>query len=184
MKLKSKKDVKPWENVSIDEILPNNPKYTKMVILSYIFIAYFLFSVTNLLNIPNVYLSILNICFYALIAYALIYLDTNGKPKGMFISWTLFSVLLIIILNIIIFVISGFHFSELLKWFSSPVNTFEFILGKLSSVFFLVALSSGPTTLMVTQNPRIEKHILIISVIFFIFTIIAIILLILLWIRL
>jgi len=168
MKLRTKKDVKPWDNVSIDEILPYNPKYTKMLILSYIFIAFFIFENINFLNIPQSYLSLIKLCVYGILAFISLYLFEDGRLKRMlnvFISVVLFFTVVEIIITSIGIVIIGFNFFDIFKLLNLS-TILEFILHVLNISFYMITAFLGPFSLIVTRDPRIEKHALLIVAIF------------------
>ena len=170
MKTKTEDKVKPWETISLDEILPYNPKYAKITILSYIFIAFFIFENTNFLGIQEDYLSLLTFFIYGITAFLLLYWDNNGLPKRMLKDFTglvLVLSVLLVIGKVILSVIMGFNFLEFLKWFDSPLNIVEFVLGFITSIFVGINLFVGPINLAYMSNrPKVEKHGYILTAIF------------------
>lgn len=172
MKFKEKSAEKPWEKVSIDEIQPYPHKYTQMIVLSYIFVAFFIFENTNFLGIPESYLSIIKIFIYGLLAFTLLYLYTDGKRRKMlneFTNITLVLMGLLLIINVIIFGIKG------LDWLMFPGNVFEVILNIINGIFIGLTILLGPVYLMyMSHHPKPQKNGYIITVIFTLFIILSV----------
>jgi hypothetical protein len=172
MKLKAKKSVKPWDDISIDEILPYNPKYTKMIILSYISIAFFIFENTNFLGVSENILFLGKYIVYGILAFSLLYLfeDGNlGRMLNAFISITLVLVVISLLLNTFLFVINGSGFLGDLIGLDLPIAILGFVLIILDAVLVIIAAFLGPLNLIVTDHPKVQKHGAVIVVVFYIF---------------
>lgn len=175
MKLKTEDKVKPWENIPIDEILPYNPKYTKMIVLSYIFVAFFMFANMGFLDIHGNYLLLVKICIYGTLAFMLLYLFEDGNSKRMlntFISMMLFfGVVGLIVNGIILAIITGFNFLDVVFNLLDISAILSFVLILLDFIFIGITIVLGPISLMVSHHPKLEKHALLIAFIFNIFII-------------
>ena len=161
MKLKAKKSVKPWENVSIDEILPYNPKYNKMIILSYILIAFFIFEKTNFLGVSGGILFLIRYLVYGILAVSLLYLFEDGNLRRMlkaFVNITLVLAVISIIANALLFVINGSGFLGDLMGLDLPFAIIIFVLIILNIVLVIIAAFLGPLNLLVTNHPKVQKH--------------------------
>lgn len=172
MKLKAKKSVKPWDDISIDEILPYNPKYTKMILLSYIFTAFFIFENTNFLGISSGILFLSRYLVYGILAVSLLYLFEDGNLKRMlkvFISLTLVFTVILVIVNTFLFVINGSGFLGDLIGLDLPIAILGFVLIILDIVLVVIAAFLGPLNLIVTNHPKVQKHGGVILVVFYIF---------------
>ena len=172
MKLKAKKSVKPWDDVPIDEILPYNPKYTKMIVLSYIFIAFFIFENTNFLGVSENILFLSNYFVYGILAVSLLYLFEDGNLGRMlkaFISITLALAVISMIANTFLFVINGSGFLGDLIGLDLPSAIIVFVLIILNIVLVIIAAFLGPLNLIITDHPKVQKHGAVILVIYSIF---------------
>lgn len=172
MKLKAKKSVKPWDDIPIDEILPYNPKYTKMIILSYIFIAFFIFENTNFLGVSENILFLSKYFVYGILAVSLLYLfeDGNlGRMLKVFISITLVLAVISMIANTFLFVINGSGFLGDLIGLDLPSAIIVFALIILNIVLVIIAAFLGPLNLIITDHPKVQKHGAVILVIYSIF---------------
>ncbi|WP_321421032.1 hypothetical protein [uncultured Methanobacterium sp.] len=164
MKIRSKKNVKPWDNISIDEILPYNPRYTKEIILSYIFIVVFLVDHTDWFQLYNPFLIFAFIGIYGVIAFSFLSLGTNRTPKKVlndFISFGLFFITILIIIDTITFLISGSGNFKDLMGENILFSLFALTLWYLRMIFIGITCLLGPFTLLMTKNPKTELHGLI-----------------------
>lgn len=162
MKLRSK-NVKPWDNISLDEILPYNPRYTKEIILSYIFMVVFL--AEDLIRIywsqsynPTLIFAFLSI--YGMIAFSFLSLGANSPKKVLddFFTAALFFTTILLILDTIIFLISGSgHFKDLMGP-NQLITITAIAIFYLQSIFVAIAIVLGPLTLWITEHPRTKLH--------------------------
>ena len=172
MKLKAKKSVKPWDDIPIDEILPYNPKYTKMIILSYIFTAFFIFENTNFLGVSENILFLSKYFVYGILAVSLLYLFEDGNLRRMlksFISITLVLAVISLIVNTFLFVINGSGFLGDLIGLDLPIAILGFVLIILDIALVIIAAFLGPLNLIVTNHPKVQRHGCVILVVFYIF---------------
>jgi len=160
MKLRSKKNVKPWENIPIDEILPYNPRYTKEIILSYIFIVVFIVDQTYWPQSYNPLLIFAFIGIYGVIAFSFLSLGTNSPKKVLddFISAVIFFTVILIILDAIKFLITGSGHFKVLMGSDQLITLIVIAISYLQSIFIAIALVLGPLTLWITEHPRTKLH--------------------------
>lgn len=157
MNLKKDDVKKPWEEISIDEIQPYPPKYTKMIILSYFFIFFNIFVMTIFVKLDIKFLLPFLICVNGILIFAQLYYYSNGRLK------TLLENLKSIIIIVSVFVII--------------INVIPFIknhitLGSILMSFYLIfvlILLLFPSYLSMSDHPRSQKHGIILNVISFIY---------------
>ncbi len=154
-----KEDVKkPWEKITIEEIQPYPPKYTKIIILSYIFIAFNLLQVTNFLNFDTkIFLPLLT-CVYGTLIFVLIYIYSNGRLNSFLNNLKDVAIVVTAYVIFVNFILIG----------TSHVSMTT-ILRSLRSIFVLLLLFSGPIYLTISHHPRSEKHGYILMAIFLIY---------------
>lgn len=158
MNLKKDDMKKPWEKITIEEIQPFPPKYTKIIILSYIFIAFNLLQVSNFLKFDTIIFLPLLTFVYGTLMVVLMYIYSNGRLKSFLINLRDMVIVVTVYVLFLNFILIG----------TSHVTMIT-ILRSLSSIFVLLLLMSGPVYLTISHHPRSEKHGYILMAIFIIY---------------
>lgn len=176
MKARAKKKAKPWENISIDEIQPYPSRYTKTILLSYTFLAFFIFTDTNFLGIPYNILFFIKMGVYGTLAFSLLYLWANGHPKKMlneFISLTTVFIGIFIIGIAVFSLINGLNVLKIIWVVKDPLDIIWAILILFNYILFGLTLLLGPANLYIASHPRAQKHGYILAAIIFIFIVLS-----------
>jgi len=154
-----KEDVKkPWEKITIEEIQPYPPKYTKIIILSYAFILFNFFEFYNFFNIDTNILLPFTTCVYGVLIFVLLYLYSNGRLKSFLFNLKDMAIVVTAYVIFVNFILIG-----------TGHITMNTILRSLRGIFVLLLLFSGPIYLTISHHPRSEKHGYILIAIFIIY---------------
>jgi len=140
--------------------LPYNPRYTKEIILSYIFIVVFIVDHTYWSQSYNPLLIFAFLGIYGVIAFSFLSLGANSPKKVLddFISAAIFFASILIILDTITFLITGSgHFKDLMEP-NQLITLIAIAISYLQLIFVAIAIVLGPLTLWITEHPQTKLH--------------------------
>jgi hypothetical protein len=155
---------KPWEKISIEEIQPYPAKYTKIIILSYIFVFFNLLDTTDFFKFDTSSIALpITICVYGTLLFAFVYVHSFGQLNTFLNFFKAIMIFIIIFMVIAVLIFNAYH-----------LITLNMLITSLNSAFVTLLIFIGPIYLCFSHYPRSEKHGYLLLTIGFVVTIIMI----------
>lgn len=175
MKLRLKTiDKKPWEEINLAEIQPYPSKYNKVIIVTYLFAFSVLFiKFMDVNSILEAFIPFIKLAVYVGFAYTILKMVLKKTNESVIsvISFLLpIYTLIIVIISILIFLVLGISFSNILSLFF-PSNILNAISIYLYAFFGLIGWLMIPY-FFTSNYPKIQINgfILILMLLFYFFS--------------